>query len=334
MARVRSVALTASLAFGSLVLAGCGGSAGGASAGGGGSMTIKVADAVAPDADVNAVALAKYFGPALEKESKGKLKIRVFPAGQLGDESTLMKKLPSGTVDMVVTGVTNDPGLDALYTPWFFKDSDQIKKALDQGVLEKQLAVLKKRNSIYVGTVYRSPREVTANKAIQSPTDLNGLKLRAPQFPGVVTVFKSLGANVAALPFPEVFTALQSGTVDAEENPADLISSSKFYEVQKYLSLTDHSYAPYLSFVSQDMWSKLSTEQQQQFKTALKQSTDQYEQYEKDATSKIIKDLASKGMTVVKPNQAAFDAKAHPVAKTFLTSVWGPDTVAKVEALR
>jgi tripartite ATP-independent transporter DctP family solute receptor len=330
MTRYRLIALMASLAIGSLVVSGCGSPSG---TSGSASITIKVADAVAPDADVNSVALTKYFGPALEKASNGKLKIRVFPAGQLGDESTLMKKLPSGAVDMVVTGVTNEPGLDALYTPWFFKDSEQIKNALDQGVLDSQLTELKKRNSIYVGTIYRSPREITANKPIQTPADLRGVKLRAPQFPGVVTVFKSLGANVAALPFPEVFTALQSGTVDAEENPVDLISSSKFYEVQKYLSLTDHSYAPYLSFVSQDMWSKLSNEQQQQFKTALKQSADQYEQYEKDATDKTVKDLESKGMSIVKPNRDAFDAEAHPVAKQFLTSVWGADTEAKVEAL-
>lgn len=334
MARLPVLASTAFLAIGSLILTGCGGSGSAAAASGSdASLTIKVADAVAPDADVNAEALTKYFGPALEKASGGKLKIRVFPAGQLGDESTLMKKLPSGAVDMVLTGVTNEPGLDALYTPWFFKDYDQIKGALDGGALDKQLATLKQRNTVYIGTMYRSPREMTANKPIRTPDDLKGLKLRAPQFPGVVAVFKALGANVAALPFPEVFTALQTGTVDAEENPVDLVSSSKFYEVQKYLNMTDHSYAPYLTFVSQQVWSKLSSKQQQEFKDAYKDASDQYETYEKGATDKLIKELKDNGMTVIQPDKSAFETQANPVAKQYLTSVWGADTVQKVEAL-
>lgn len=334
MARLPLLASTAVLAIGSLVLSACGSStASSSSSGGGASLTIKVADAVAPEADVNSAAMMKYFGPALEKASGGKLKIRLFPSGQLGDESTLMKKLPTGAVDMVLTGVTNDPGLDALYTPWFFKDYKQIKGALDGGALNQELQQLKQRNTIYIGTMYRSPREITSNKPIRVPADLNGVRLRAPQFPGVVAVFKSLGANVSALPFPEVFTALQTGTVDAEENPVDLVLSSKFYEVQKYLDMSDHSYAPYLTFVSQAMWSKLSSTQQTEFKQAFQQASQQFETYEKAATDKLIQQLQSKGMTVIQTDKAAFYAKAHPVAKQYLTSVWGASTVSKIEAL-
>lgn len=315
-------------------LAACGGnaSADNGGSGSGGSLTVKVADTSDPGSSLNDV-LNKYFAKNLSKQTNKKLSLRVFPSGQLGDEVTLMKKLQAGSLDMAVVGVTNVKGLDALYTPWFFSSWNQIEQTLEKGYLSKQFDQLKQRNTVYVGWLYRSPREITSNKPIKTPADLAGLKIRAPQFPGMIKVFSSLNANVVALPFPEVFTSLQSGVVDAQENPVAIANSSKFYEVQKYLDMTNHSYAPYLAFVSQKFWSKLSPAQQKQFHQAWKQAEGQSVTYVNKDVQQNISQLKSQGMQVVHSDDNAFLAKAKPVAEQYLKQVWGADTVAKIEKI-
>jgi tripartite ATP-independent transporter DctP family solute receptor len=310
-----------------MLLAACGANA---SADSGGTLTVKVADTSDPGSSLNDV-LNKYFAKDLSQETGKKLALQVFPSGQLGDEVTLMKKLQAGSLDMAVVGVTNVKGLDALYTPWFFSGWNQIEQTLDRGYLKRQFDQLKQRNTVYIGWLYRSPREITSNKPIKSPADLAGLKIRAPQFPGMIKVFSSLNANVVALPFPEVFTSLQSGVVDAQENPVAITNSSKFYEVQKYLDMTNHSYAPYLAFVSQQFWSKLSADQQTQFRKAWKQAQAQSVSYVNKAVQQNIAQLKTHGMQVVQSDDQAFLARAKPVAEQYLTQVWGPDTVAKIE---
>lgn len=329
-------AITVALAT-MLPLAACGtnnsagtGSGGGGGAGGG--LTIKVADTSDPGSSLNDV-LNKYFATNLNHETSKKLSLRVFPSGQLGDEVTLMKKVQAGALDMAVVGVTNVKGLDALYTPWFFSGWNQIKQTLDRGYLSKQFDQLKQRNTVYVGWLYRSPREITSNKPVKTPADLAGLKIRAPQFPGMIKVFSALNANVVALPFPEVFTSLQSGVVDAQENPVAIANSSKFYEVQKYLDMTNHSYAPYLAFVSQKFWSKLTPAQQKQFQQAWKRTEGQSVTYVNKDVQQNISQLKAHGMQVVQSDDKAFQAKAKPVAEKYLKQVWGASTVAKIEQL-
>ena len=109
----------------------------------------------------------------------------------------------------------------------------------------------------------RGPRELTSNSPIKSPDDLNGLKMRVPNVPLFIDVWKALGASPRPMAFSEVFTSLQNGTIDAQENPLALIRSANFYEVQKYVNLTDHVRSWIYLTISEITWKKLSSEQQQ-----------------------------------------------------------------------
>jgi tripartite ATP-independent transporter DctP family solute receptor len=157
----------------------------------------------------------------------------------------------------------------------------------------------------------RGPRDLTSNRPIKSPADLNGLKMRVPNVPLFVDVWKALGANPGPMAFSEVFTSLQNGTIEAQENPLALIRSASFYEVQKYVNLTDHVRSWIYLTIAESTWQKLSAEDQ----AAVMQAAKVAQAYERELFDKSLADdrafLESKGMTFVEVDSAAFQAAAR-----------------------
>ena len=156
----------------------------------------------------------------------------------------------------------------------------------------------------------RGPRDLTSNRPIKSPDDLNGLKMRVPNVPLFVDVWKALGANPGPMAFSEVFTSLQNGTIEAQENPLALIRSANFNEVQKYVNLTDHVRSWIYLTIAESTWNKLSEADQNAVMEAAKTA----QAYERELFNASMKDdreyLESKGMTFVEVDGAAFQAKA------------------------
>jgi len=230
--------------------------------------TIVISDAVAMDDSVNKA--LKQFTDEVNAKSNGSLKAQLFPAAQLGAEVDSLRKAQSGSIQITVNGVSSFDPLDAAYTPWAFESQAQMDAILSSGILNKFFQQYEKdRNLKMIGWLDRNPRNITSNTPVRTPADLKGLRIRLPQFNSELTVFKSLGSDVQSLAANEIFTALQTGTVQAQENPVDLIFTNKFYEVQKYLSVTQHSFAPFFVYINTSFWNGLTKEQQTTITTAL-----------------------------------------------------------------
>ncbi|WP_321345465.1 TRAP transporter substrate-binding protein [Breoghania sp.] len=254
------------------------------------------------------------FGEELAKLTDGKVKVEVYPNESLGKEIDLINGMQLGTVDMTITGESLQnwaPMAALLAVPYAFKTQDQMDafavsetgKMIEQQIIEKvQIRP--------IGFFARGPRELTSNEPFKSPDDLNGLKMRVPNVPLFIDVWKSLGARPSPMAFSEVFTALQNGTIGAQENPLALIRSASFYEVQKYVNLTDHVRSWIYTTISEIAWKKLSSEQQQAVMAAAKTA----QAYERGLFEKSLADdrkfLEDHGMTFVEVDKAAYQSKA------------------------
>jgi len=221
----------------------------------------------------------KVFQQEVEKLSGGKMKVRAFGAASLGPDVQMQQALIGGAQEMMVGSTATLVGITkemALWdTPFLFNNVKEADTVLDGPVGEKVKAKLAEKG--LVGLVYweNGFRNLTNSKrSVTKLEDLNGVKLRVMQNAVFLDSFKALGANVVPLPFPELFPALETGAVDGQENPYNTILSSKFYEVQKYLSVTNHVYSPWIVTVSKKFWDGLSKDEQKVLSDAAKKSRD------------------------------------------------------------
>lgn len=177
-----------------------------------------------------------------------KAKVVVYGSSQLGGDSELMKKLKLGTVDLAQPSTVLSsyvPSFGVFEMPYLVKDRDHMARIRDQIVFPKMIPDAEKVGYKILGVWENGFRQITNNKhPIVKPADLQGIKLRVPGGTWRVKMFKAYGANPTPLAFSEVFVALQTGAMDAQENPLAQIASARFYEVQKYLSMTGHVYTP------------------------------------------------------------------------------------------
>ena len=177
-----------------------------------------------------------------------KAKVVVYGSSQLGSDSELMKKLKLGTVELAQPSTVMSsyvPSFGLFEMPYLVKDRDHMARIRDQIVFPKMVPEAEKAGYRVLGVWENGFRQITNNKRpIVKPEDLQGIKLRVPGGTWRVKMFKAYGANPTPLAFSEVFVALQTGAMDAQENPLAQIVSAHFYEVQKYLSMTGHVYTP------------------------------------------------------------------------------------------
>jgi tripartite ATP-independent transporter DctP family solute receptor len=221
----------------------------------------------------------KLFAEQVEKASGGKMKIRAIGAAALGPDTQMQQALIGGAQEMMVGSTATLVGITkemALWdTPFLFGNAKEADAVLDGPIGQKVMAKLSEKG--LVGLVYweNGFRNLTNSKrAVNKLEDLDGVKLRVMQNNVYLDSFKSLGANAVPLPFSELFSALETKTVDGQENPYNTILSSKFYEVQKYLSVTNHVYSPWIVTVSKKWWDGLSKDEQKILMDAAKASRD------------------------------------------------------------
>lgn len=266
---------------------------------------------------------AVKFKELLEQKSRGQFVVQVFADGKLGFDRDLAEGIKLGTIQMGLIGLepltTIEPKLKSINLPYVFKDRATAYKVLDGEVGKEISAELPKKQGLRVlGYVENGFRNVTnSKKEILTPKDLAGLKIRTPESPVSLGIFKAFGANPTPMSFGELYTALEQGIVDGQENPLALIVSSKFYEVQKYVSLTSHIYSPIVLAISENTWGKLSPEQQKM----VQESADEAKKYQRDESAKqeseLIKQLESKGVKISKPDLAPFIEATKDVHTAF-----------------
>ena len=210
---------------------------------------------------------AQMFADNVAKRTNGEIEIKIFPSDQLGKQKQLVSQAQLGQTDMVLTSdaVISSfvPIFGVLNLPFIFKDINHVSKAMDGEVgamLSKEAA---KKGLVVLGYWENGFRHITNNKRpIKVPADLKGIKLRTPESKLVMESFKALGASPTPMSFGDIYSALQLGTVDGQENPIAHLLAQKWYEVQKYLSLTGHQHYVEPLLMSKVRFEKLSPEHQ------------------------------------------------------------------------
>ena len=246
---------------------------------------------------------AKFFAEQVEKASGGKMKVRAIGAAALGPDVQMQQALIGGAQEMMVGSTATLVGITkemALWdTPFLFNNAKEADTVLDGPIGTKVMDKLQDKG--LVGPAYweNGFRNLTNSKRpVTKMEDLDGIKLRVMQNNVYLDSFKTLGANAVPLPFSELFSALETKTVDGQENPYNTILSSKFYEVQKFLSVTNHVYSPWIVLVSKKWWDGLSKDEQKILSDAAKASRDFERKDTREEGAKALADLKAKGMQI------------------------------------
>ena len=269
---------------------------------------------------------AQEFAKRANAKLGNKAKIVVYGSSQLGGDGELMKKLKLGTVDLALPSTVMSsqvPAFGLFEMPYLVKDREHMAKIRDQ-VVNPTLVPIAEKSGYHIIAIWENGfRQITNNKhPIVKPDDLKGLKLRVPGGTWRVKMFKAYGANPSPLAFSEVFVALQTGVMDAEENPLAQIYPARFYEVQKYLSLTSHVYTPaYLTAGAS--WAKLAPDVQKILKdTAVEMEPEVYK-IAAGLDESLLKKLKDAGMQVNEADKPAFIAASKPIYDEFAKEVPG-----------
>ena len=278
---------------------------------------------IANDQNVWNLAALK-FKEIVEKNSNGKIEVKVYPNAQLGKELDLINGIQLGTADMTITGESLQnwvPEAALMAVPYAIRDSAHLKKVANGNIgklIEKE--ILKRINLRPIAWFKRGPRHLTSNRPIKHPDDLNGMILRVPNVPIYVSVWKELGAKPTPMDFSEVFTSLQQGTIHGQENPFALIKSSGFYEVQDFCNLTGHVISWIYVVIGDTKLKSLPKELQ----IVILDAGTEMQKYQhvifKENEKNIQKELVEKGMTLIPSNKNAFRIKAKQAVIKSLNS--------------
>ncbi len=255
----------------------------------------------------------EFFKQEVEKRSEGKIEVKIYPNSQLGNEiDTIQSALTGGGVDVVITGesmMTYVPELGILGVPYLMT-SDAHVEAVAGGEIGKEIENLMLMDGAgfrCLAYFVRGPRNVTSNKPVRTPDDIKGMIIRTPASTITVSTFEAFGAKPTPMAFSEVFTSLQSGTIQGQENPLAMIKSGNFYEVQKYLDKTEHLRTwLYFAMAEQSFQALPKDLQDIVLKVGKEMQAYEHELFLKDE-AELEGFLTSKGMTIINDvDQAAF----------------------------
>jgi tripartite ATP-independent transporter DctP family solute receptor len=243
------------------------------------------------------------FAESVEKASGGKMKVRAIGAAALGPDTQMQQSLIGGAQEMMVGSTATLVGITkemALWdTPFLISNAKEADALLDGPIGDKIRNKLQDKGLVGLAYWENGFRNLTNSKrAINKVEDLEGIKLRVMQNNVYLNSFKTLGANAVPMAFSELFSALETNTVDGQENPFNTILSSKFYEVQKYVTVTNHVYSPWIVLVSKKWWDQLSKDEQKILSDAAKVSRDFERKDTRDEASRAVADLKAKGMQI------------------------------------
>jgi tripartite ATP-independent transporter DctP family solute receptor len=218
------------------------------------------------------------FEELVEAGSNGDIDIQIFPSSQMGLDREMIEGAQTGVLEMAIAPSSFfagwDPAFGVIELPYMYPSKDVAFKVLHSSVGDQMLERLAALDLTGLGWMELGLRHVTNNtREIVAPADLEGIKLRTMKVPAHVDTFTALGANPTPMNFGEVYSALQQGVIDGEENPIAIIDSARFYEVQKYMSLTGHVFAVYIPVISKPFFDSLSPEYQKLIRESLVSAT-------------------------------------------------------------
>ncbi|WP_301099684.1 TRAP transporter substrate-binding protein [Otariodibacter sp.] len=282
---------------------------------------------------------AKKFNELLKEKTNDEIKLTLFPDSTLGNAQTMIGAVRGGTIDLEMSGSPNFSGLvsnlNVIDIPFIFKNREHAYAVLDgeigQGLL-KELEDQGLKGLAFWEVGFRS--FTNSKHPVTKPEDINGLKVRTNQNPMYIEAFSLLGANPVPMPLSELYTALETRAVDAQEQPIGIFWSAKLYEVQKYLSLTNHGYTPLIVVMNKTKFDSLSPEIQKAIVESAQEAGKYQRQLNLDNEKGIIDKLKKEGVEVIeevdnKPFKAIIEAD---VRKSFIEKN-GDSLVKQIDAL-
>jgi len=257
----------------------------------------------------------QYFRDILLERTGERIKVEVYPSEQLAKEIESIRLIQADVIDMTVTGslLSNWIEIAAFCELPFFLRNSEEKDLLINGKLGRLIEheMLTKTGLRSLGVMERGARLLTSNKPIRHPDDLEGLLVRVPNVPSFVTAWSAMGAKPTPMAFSEVFTSLQQGTIQAQENPYELILSTGFSEVQKYINLTEHVMSWSYAVIGEKQFQRLPKDFQEIFVQAAKEMIEYEHQMFLNNQSKVKQQLIDQGMEIIEVDKAAFSEKCE-----------------------
>ena len=269
------------------------------------------------------------FKRIVEEKTNGSLEVKHFPDNQLGNDRVITESTIFGDIDIGVSSTsplaTLFPDLYAFDAPFLFLSPEDAYAKLDGETGKAILKTLEKKGLKGLAFWENGFRNFTnSKKAVAEPADLDGMKIRTMENDVHLAAWRALGANPTPMAFSELFTALQQGTVDGQENPLGIIDGNRFQEVQSNVSLTQHVYTPYIVFMNLDKFNSLSKEEQEAITSAAKETTAFQRKRSQELEKEILVRIKNDGVTVTEltPDQKAMwqkivvDAKIYDLVKS------------------
>jgi TRAP-type transport system periplasmic protein len=274
------------------------------------------------------------FKEIVEKKLKDRIEVEIYHSGQLGEDRVTIEGMKMGSVDMAVTSSAPlsgfIPEIGVFELPYLFDSNEAAYEVLDGEVGDYYTDLLKEQGIINLGYFENGFRHITNSKRpIETPDDLKGIKIRVMENQVAVETFKTVGANATPMAWSEVFTALQQGTIDAQENPIPVIYGQGLYEVQDYLTLSKHFYSPAVFMISEKSMAKFTEEEQDIIRKAAKEATEYERQVSQDQANEYIDLLKEKGMQISEVDTTEFREAMQPVYDQFM-SEYNPDILKKI----
>jgi len=303
-----------------------------------GQPTITVKLAVGDPINSSVGVTARHFADAVLERTASRVKVQVYPDGTLfgGDQNAAINMVEDGGLDAIILSTSVyasfEPKMNAISLPYLFKNYEEFQKYLDGEPGKELLNSLDRLNTVGLSLMIRTFRSVTNSKRpIEKPSDFKGIKLRVPNNKLWVEFFGSLGADPTPMNFKEVYTALQLKTIDGQENPVEVPLANKFYEVQQYLSLTNHIADAYILAFNKNLWNKFDDETKRILKEVALETAQFKLKYDISQEADIIKQLQSKGMKVnyLTQDQVALFQKAAIDLYPRFESMIGSDFLKK-----
>ena len=247
----------------------------------------------------------------IKKRTNGKFDIEVFPASSLGKETDINQGLALGTVDMIISGPSfaarSYPRLGIAYYPFIFRDADHLIAYSKSPVFAEMVNEFRAKTGIQMTAyTYYGARQTTAQKPFTDCAGMKGLKIRVPDVPAYTAMPKACGANPTPIPFAEVYLALQTGTVDAQENPLTTIEAKKFYEVQKAIMMTGHIVDGLVTQIAPHVWNKLNDQEKKIFTDVTYEAAARATAAIKKREAQLVAEFKKKGLQVVEVNRQSF----------------------------
>jgi tripartite ATP-independent transporter DctP family solute receptor len=280
---------------------------------------------------------SKEFARLVGERTNGAVSITVFPNNQLGGDEALAREVARGSIELSFLNPGSLAGLDPLldfhYLPYIatnFKEADAIFYN-PSGIVQKTLreTMIKHRMQPLAFFELEFRAVTNSQRAVSTPADLKGLKLRVPGSAGIKGFFEAAGAQAVTMPFPELFTALQQGTVDGQDNGASITFNSRLFEAQKYMTTTNHVYAMGAVTISQRVWDKLPESHKKVFSEVAAEVTARQIKVNRELNGQFLKKIAAGGVQVTEPTPAAFDEfrKVGELVWDKLAPVYGADRI-------